>query len=201
VSTDNLDHWLAALAGREGDGASEGSGVEGRALRAQIRAQPFEAFVPVAQVDAAREAQLIARARAAGLLTAPSPELTGTRASPRSRWGLPQLALLAASLAVAAVAIITLHNRMIPNETLRGIVNGTVELESRDPRALKQVLIQELQYAGVTVTGYEQLDRVGLDADLPGPLTPKVREVLERHHIPIPSDGVLVIEIRRAGTP
>jgi len=123
------------------------------------------------------------------------------RPTVRSRWGLPQLALLATSLAVVAVAILTLRNPMAPGETLRGVVNGTVELEARDPRALKQLLIQQLQAAGVTVTGYEQLDRVGLDADLPVPLTPKVRQVLEQHHIPLPNDGALVIEIRRAAAP
>jgi hypothetical protein len=201
MAADSLDHWLEALAGHEGAGAIEGGSVEGRALRSQIRAQPPEALVPVAELDAAREAQLIARARAAGLLPADTADTARGRSTVRSRWGLPQLALLATSLAVAAVAILTLRNPMHPSETLRGVVNGTVELEARDPRALKQALIQELQAAGVTVTGYEQLDRVGLDAELPMPLAPKVRRVLEQHHIPVPSDGALVIEIRRAVAP
>jgi hypothetical protein len=200
MAADNLDHWLEALAGREGTGASEGGSIEGRALRSQIRAQPPEAL-PVAELDAAREAQLIARARAAGLLPPERADPVTARSAVRSRWGLPQLALLATSLAVATVAILTLRNPMHPSETLRGVVNGTVELEARDPRALKQVLIQELQTAGVTVTGYEQLDRVGLDAELPVPLSSKVRRVLEQHHIPLPSDGALVIEIRRAAAP
>jgi hypothetical protein len=201
MSAEDLDDWLDGLAGRLGDGPLEAGSIEGQALRAQIRAQLSEEFGPVAARDASREAQLIARARAAGLLPLEKAHQANPRPGPRSRWGLAQTLLVAASLAVAAVGILTLRNQVRPTETLRGIVNGTVELESQDPRALKQLLMQQLQAAGVTVTGYEQLDRVGLDADLPQPLAPKVRQVLEQHHIPVPGDGALVIEIRRTGAP
>lgn len=88
---------------------------------------------------------------------------------------------------------------MIPTETYRGAANGVVELETQDPRALEQRLIQELRDAGVNAGGYERLNRVGVDADLPVPIPTKVRHVLERHHIPVPSDGALIVEIRSPG--
>jgi hypothetical protein len=87
----------------------------------------------------------------------------------------------------------------VSTETFRGSANGVVELETRDPRALKLRLIQELKDAGISATGYERLDRVGLDADLPLPVAPNVRRVLEHHHIPVPSDGALVVEIHTSG--
>jgi hypothetical protein len=34
-----------------------------------------------------------------------------------------------------------------------------------------------------------------MDVDLPKPLPKAIDEILERHHIPVPSDGVLVIEV------
>jgi len=39
------------------------------------------------------------------------------------------------------------------------------------------------------------LGRVGIDADLPQPLSAEVAKILQRHQIPIPSDGTLVVEI------
>jgi hypothetical protein len=40
---------------------------------------------------------------------------------------------------------------------------------------------------------------LGIDADLPRPISAPVRDVLRRHRIPIPEDGALVIEIDAAG--
>jgi hypothetical protein len=74
-------------------------------------------------------------------------------------------------------------------------------LTARDPQALKHQLTEELQAAGAKVAGYERLDRVGIDADLPQPLPAQLVRVLERHHIPIPSDGVLIVEIEAPGRP
>ena len=184
MSTDDLAGWLAALGGHDRDAADVS--VEGRALRAQLRAQAEGAPPAVADVDSAREAQLIARARAAGILPARMP----------ARWRSPRSALMAATLAGIAIGVATLQYTRVPPETFRGTANGVVELEARRPNDLQERLIQELHDAGVHVTGYERLDRVGLDADLPLPVTPAVRRVLDRHHIPVPNDGALVVEIR-----
>jgi hypothetical protein len=192
MSADDQDRWVDALAGRDVDGGSQ----EGRALREQIRAQPTEPAAVAAQIDPLREAQLIARARAAGLLTAASPRADAK--VPR-RFGVARLALMAAVLAGVAIGVSTLRYMRVPPETFRGAANGVVELETKDPRALKRRLIQELKDAGVNATGYERLDRVGLDADLPLPVAANVRRVLEQHQIPVPGDGTLVVEIHAPG--
>jgi hypothetical protein len=192
MSPDALDNWLAALAGRE----TEEGNPEGSALRALIQAQPREALIPVAELDPIRESQLIARARAAGLLPEEPSASPPARLSTAWRWTIPRVALIAAALAGIAIGVSTLRTIKGPSETYRGAVEGVVELEASDPQALKQQLILELKSAGVSAMGYQRLNRVGLDADLPQPVSPEVRRVLERHHIPVPEDGVLVIEIQ-----
>ena len=191
MSEDDLDVWLEALGGRDRDGGSE----EGRALRAQIRAQPAEMGAAVAEIDSAREAQLIARARAADLLPCENSRPPQARAGTRKRRGMPRALLTAAALAGIAIGVASLWYTRAPTGTFRGAANGVVELETPDPRGLKLRLIRELKDAGVSANGYERLDRVGVDADLPIPVAPNVRRVLERHHIPVPDDGALVVEM------
>jgi hypothetical protein len=96
---------------------------------------------------------------------------------------------------VVAVGIGVWRASLPPLEVVRGVDHGTVHMEARDPAALKRQLTDELEAAGVKVSGYERLGRVGIDADLPQPLPPEVAIILARHQIPIPSDGVLVVEI------
>jgi hypothetical protein len=190
MSSDELQRWLEALAGRDVDGGSE----EGRVLRAQIRAHTPDPRAEVAQIDPAREAQLIARARAAGLLPAAQTHLA-RGANPPRRLSFTRASLLAATFAGIAIGVTTLWYMRAPTETFRGAANGIVALETRDPEALKLRLIRELKDVGINATGYQRLDRVGLDAELPLPVAPNVRHVLEQHHIPVPSDGALVVEI------
>jgi hypothetical protein len=84
-------------------------------------------------------------------------------------------------------------------EYVRGIDHGTTHIQTPDPAALKRQLTEELQAAGATVTGYERFGRLGMDVDLPKPLPPAIAEILERHHIAVPSDGILVIEVEAPG--
>jgi hypothetical protein len=199
LSADDDMAWLEALAGREGqsrEGDTESHNADVReaaALRELIRTQrPDPAIPPVPAVDPLRENELIARARAAGLMRGPA-------AIPVRRPRMHRGALAAAA-AVAVVVGITLL-RIVPQSTepLRG--GGTAHLHSADPVALKRELTEELTAAGVHVTGFERLGRPGLDADLPQPLTPEVRRILERHHLPIPADGELTVEFEPTGQP
>lgn len=188
---DEDESWFETLAGRGGPG-DEAPALEARLLRAQIQAQEAPApAAPIAPVDAAREAALIARARAAGVLAQSAPR---PRRSPR--W-------LLAAAALAGVALLLGVWRMAapPEVTVRGVSSGTVRLESAEPRRLQQALLQELNAAGAHAETYQRLGRFGIDADLPQPLTPAVRALLERRHIPAPADGVLVIEIAPPGSP
>jgi hypothetical protein len=184
------DVWLAALAGRVAPALvseqSRALALEAAALREFIREQESVGSLEVPGVSAAREEELIARARRDGLLVSYS-----RPARPSLRW----LSLSAAAVLVVAVGMGVWRASLPPSEVVRGVDHGTVHLEARDPAALKRQLTDELEAAGVKVSGYARLGRVGIDADLPQPLPPEVAKILERHQIPIPSDGALVVEI------
>jgi hypothetical protein len=181
--------WVDALAGRVGSVRAESSDSmrEASLLRERLLAQEFLVVTDVPTIDAGREEELIARARAAGLLS---------ESSPRTRRRRFAAGLQAAAMVILAVGGAGLWwSTRPPPETLRGVVGGTVHLEARDPPALKRRLIEELTAARVTVSGYERFGHLGIDADLPIPISPDVARVLERHHIPVPVDGALVVEI------
>jgi hypothetical protein len=186
------DVWLEALAGRVAPARvseqSRALALEAAALREFIREQVSVSSLDVPLVSAAREEELIARARRDGLLVSYSTDA-------RARRSLRRLSLSAAAVLVVAVGIGVWRAALPPPEVVRGVDHGTVHMEARDPAALKRQLTDELEAAGVKVSGYERLGRVGIDADLPQPLSAEVAKILERHQIPIPSDGALVIEI------
>jgi hypothetical protein len=186
------DVWLAALAGRVAPAQvskqSRALALEAAALREFIRQQESVGSVDVPEVSAAREEELIARARREGLLVSYPPDA-------RARSGLRRLSLSAAAVLVVAVGIGLWRASLPPSEVVRGVDHGTVHMQARDPAVLKRELTDELEAAGVKVSGYERLGRVGIDADLPQPLPPQVAHILKRHRIPIPADGALVVEI------
>jgi hypothetical protein len=206
--------WLDALAGRIGTDIaapftdSAEPGVEPAQLRAlALEALVLRKFIQVQEADiasnvpttnAARERELIERARTEGLLpevSTPKP-MAGPASSPRRRrLADTRVTYVAAAMVIVAAGVGLWRSMLPPIETLRGTVNGTVHLEARDPPALKRQLTEELTAAGVQVLGYERLGRIGLDAELQQPVSPPVAAILERHHIPVPTDGVLAVEI------
>jgi hypothetical protein len=193
MNADEDQAWLEALAGRRAATPASASTQEAHALRALIQTQTPQDAAAAADVDPVREAALIARARAEGLLP--------RRAAPLWHWRsrmVSRPALAAAAVATLAIAVAVTRFLSPPTEALRGGLQ-TVRLEARDPQALRQELIQELRAAGVRVSGYEQFGRIGIDADLPQPLTPQVRGILARHGIPVPGDAALVVVITASG--
>jgi len=199
MNADKDQIWLDALAGRVDETERRAESQEAHALRELIHAQSLDDSTTVAAVDPAREEQLIERARTEGLLPAPPhPAHRASSAPWRRRLFAPRGLLAAAALATIAIAVLV-QALLPPAETFRGVAGGTVRLESRNPPALKRQLMEELDAAGVRVLGYDRLGRVGIDADLPQPVSAQVRRVLERHRIPIPADGVLVVEIDAPG--
>lgn len=188
--------WLDTLAGRT-DRASSALVLEALALRAFIQSQGIDVASPVPTVDPARERELLERARREGLLPRPAvPSPAVGHAAPRRRWlAGPRITLAAAAMVLAALGVSLWRSTLPPIETLRGTVNGTVHLQAGDPPALKRQLTEELRAVGVRVSSYERLGHTGIDADLPQPVPAPIAAVLERHHIPIPTDGALVVEI------
>jgi hypothetical protein len=182
---DEDDIWLNALAGQRQPDEPGTLSAQTAALRAAIRARTVAEAEPVRGTDPAREAALIARARAAGLL-------------PRRR--TLRWAALAAALACVVVGV-SLQLRTRDTFVMRGDSSGVVHLRSGDPLRLKQDLLRELNAVGVHATGYETLGHQGIDADVPAPLPAAVRKVLQQHAIPLPAGNVLQIEIEPDSAP
>jgi hypothetical protein len=182
---DEEDRWFKALAGHsEGADRSELS-AQAAALRAAIRARAVRDAGDVRGIDPGREAELVARARTAGLLPRRQ----------RRRW-----VALAAALACVAVGV-SLQLRNPSSTVVRGDASAVVHLRSHDPLRLKHDLLRELNAVGIAATGYATPGRQGIDAEVPAPLPDPVRKVLERHAIPVPRGTVLQIEIESDSGP
>lgn len=218
--TSDDDQWLDALAGREQPPLTN-SAHEGRVLRAFLQTagepdllstdllstSPQSAGAsnnaPVPTIDVARENDLVAYARAAGLLPAQQaptrPSMPDARAAPTHWWRslfVPRVALISVTVVIIAIGIgRTFYNAPPMTDAYRGAEHHVVRLEANEPLALQQQLRDELASVGVHVTLYQQLGRAGLDADLVLPVSAAVKVVLARHRIPMPADGALVIEI------
>jgi hypothetical protein len=196
--TDEDQDWLDALAGRAPEAADRSAIQEAKRLREHIQRNVRAPDVSVPERDGRRETQLLERARREGLID--PTQLTRRQRRLMHPTGIGGLALAACLAGIAVALTFFLHNTP-QTQHLRGTREGVVRIEAADPTALKRQLIQELRAAGVTATGYEQLGVEGIDADLPEPVPPRVRDVLTRHHLNVPGDGVLKIEIAAPSTP
>ena len=190
--------WLDALAGRAPEGSDRPAIHEAKRLREHIQRNAHAPDVSVPERDPRREAQLLERARREGLID--PAQLTRRKRRLMRPTGIGGLALAACLTGIAVALTFFLHNPP-QAQHLRGVREDVVRIEASDPTALKRQIIQELRAAGVTAIGYEQLGVEGIDADLPEPVPPRVRGVLARHHLSVPSDGVLKIEIAASSTP
>jgi hypothetical protein len=191
--------WLDALAGRARGQDTAPGAREASELRKAMLAHHTEAVTDVPAADAAREAELIARARREGLIR--SPQAPGSKHDPDRRAArFASFPGRRGGLAVAAVAALAIGLGLFLRtttevETVRSSPDGIVRLESTDPTALKRALIEDLRAASVVAEGYEMLGRQGVDAELPQPLAPEVRQVLEKYRIEPPINGLLRVEI------
>jgi hypothetical protein len=106
--------------------------------------------------------------------------------------------LLAASLAAVTVALLWTQRPGIVPPVERQATDAIFRMTADAPLALRADIAAALRAAGVAPMAYERFGRAGLDAELPRPLTPAVRAVLDRYGIPPPADGVLRVEIEPA---
>lgn len=184
---DDDDIWFDSLAGSEG-GEPEKAAQAARAIRTAILTRIETEEVPVLEDGGRRENELIARARAEGILP---PART-------SRYRRLPAFLAAAAIAGLAVTVALQMRIVSPPPVTRGPASVIARIQSEHPKELQQQLIRELKSAGVQARGYESFGRPGVDADLPVPLSPAVREILERNGIAPPKDNVLQLEIDTA---
>jgi hypothetical protein len=197
--TDEDQDWLDALAGRVPTGPHRAAASEGERLRELIQRHVHAADVAVPERDAQREAQLLERARREGLI---DPEELTKRARRHMRPAvIGGWLALAASIAGIAVALSFFLHGTPSVVHFRSAREQVIRIEAADPTALKMQILDELHAAGVRATGYEQLDVEGIDASLPEPVPPRVRDVLTRHHLSVPNNGVLRIEIAAPSRP
>jgi hypothetical protein len=190
--------WLDALAGRSPAGSRRAAIREARRLRDHIQRNVRAPDVAVAERDAQREEQLLERARREGLI---DPAQLARRSRRRMRAGVVRWVALAAGIAGIAVAPLLLFRSVHPTEHFRGTGDHVIRIEAVAPKALKMQILDELRAAGVPATGYEQLGVEGIDANLPKPLPPRVRDILSRRHLTVPGNGVLRIEITAPSNP
>ena len=198
--TDSDQDWLDALAGRTPAGSDRAAIAEARRLRELIQRNVRAPEVPVATLDAQREAQLLERARRDGLIRpAQRTGRSGRLLKPVKAGGWVGLAAALAGIAVALAVLF--HGGEPRSEHFRSARESVIRIEAPDPTALKMEIIDELHAAGVAATGYESLGVEGIDAQLPEPVPPRVRDVLTRHHLGVPNSGALRIEIAAPSTP
>ncbi len=106
----------------------------------------------------------------------------------------------AAAIAFVSIGLFLLLQPSDQQEIVRGSHDGIVTVEAANPVALRDRISSELRAVGISATAYERLGMQGLDADLPQPISAPVREILDKHHLPVPADGVLKIEITTPST-
>jgi hypothetical protein len=73
---------------------------------------------------------------------------------------------------------------------------AVAQLIATNPSALKQQIVDDLRALGVEAIGYDRLGLSGVDAQLPRPVPAHVSDVLKKHGIMTPADGVVRVEIR-----
>jgi hypothetical protein len=184
---DDDDIWFASLAGAKGD-EPEKAARAARAIRAAILTRVAAEDSAQVGENTRRENELIARARAEGLL------------APIRTTRYRRLPAFLAAAAIAGLALtVTLQMRtQAPTPVTRGSASGIARIHAEHPKELQQQLIRELKAAGVQARGYESFGRPGIDVDLPIPRPAAVREILARHGITPQKDNVLQVEIDSA---
>jgi hypothetical protein len=183
---DDDDIWFDSLAGAKKE-ETEKAAMAARAVRAAILTRIAAEGPAKADRNDKRESELIARARAQGLLPAV-----------RTRYRRLPAYLAAAAIAGLAVTVTLQLRTEPPAPVTRSAPSAIARIHDEHPKELQQQLIRELASVGVQARGFESFGRPGIDADLPTPLPPEVRDILARHGITAPKDNVLQLEIDAA---
>jgi hypothetical protein len=202
AADDDLD-WIAAVAGRPRAGTDPRTLQEAALLRAAARTWTPRPLPAEAQRSDATET-LLARARREGVLA--RTWCPGCAARWRGwrelSWATRGLGLaLVAMLAVMVFGVLPpLQRDDRPDPVLRGApADGVWLLRSATPQAQRDRIADELAAAGLSVRRYERLGRHGLDAEVTAASAGAVAPVLRRHGVQAGPDGVLRIEVEKAG--
>lgn len=197
MDADDDQRWLDVLAGRSPPRAGDPVSQQAKALRTALRGAPAPRPAGEPSTDEQRLTQLLARARAQGLLDEPAPprwmpEFLLTFWATRSGWvAAPALALL---LLVSGGLWWWPGDQQPEDPRLRSAAPAVQHLTSANPVAQQTALAEALQSAGAQVQAFERLGHRGLDIELPQPLTPALQQILQQHGLHAPQGTALVIE-------
>ncbi len=205
MSPDDTDlddlQWFELMAGRNASDARSATRADAAWLRAALLSyapQPPSGVMPEA---GARATRLIARAVAAGVLR--PAELTGWRRAlhalrqpkPGRQRGWQGLGL--ATLAVLSLTLFLRVNVPMPPGEPADAERGAAvqQVISSDAPARQKQLLRALRAAGLDAQPYERLGRLGVDVELPQPLSPPQRAALQNQGLKPPAGRSLLIEI------
>lgn len=199
---DDDQQWLQLLAGRHVHEPDGRTAQEAAWLRAALLAYRAQAPAGAPASPELRVARLIGRARAAGLLMplSPAPQRATGAASPLLRGPVRRLSIAGALAAALAWLVLPwpLHQTPVDDAAVqRG--DAVQTRMSADPSAEREALRAALVASGIEAAPYERLGRLGLDLELPQPLTPAQRDALARLGVAPPSGPSLRIEFVKAG--
>jgi hypothetical protein len=188
--------WRASLA----DLTSQGeSGEQSKAASSGMpREKPAEAAATDARHEDDQEDEIIARARRNGLLIDTS-SFEGDPFARRTNWRSALQASargwVAACIAVGVLFVGWQFRTPLSQQVAHSTPGAVTRLVAPDPRVLKQQIVDELRSTGVEALGYDRLGLSGVDAQLPEPVPAPVLAVLEKYGIPLPTDGVMRLEV------
>jgi hypothetical protein len=199
---DDLD-WMAAIGGRPRPGTDPRTLLEATLLRAAARAWTPRPLPAEAWADSTEP--LLVRARREGLLTE-RPSWCAGCAERWRRWRERPWTSGSLGLALAAVFAVLVFGVLPPRDDGRDTAvqrsspaDGVWLLRGDSPQAQRDRIADDLAAAGLVVRRYERLGRHGLDAEVPAAQASAVAPALRRHGVQAGPDGVLRIEVEKAG--
>ncbi len=201
-SPDDDQQWFELLAGRAAPDAHQGTAQEAAWLRAALLAYRAQAPAGEPAPPEQRAERLVERARAAGIVPRPTQPPPDRRRVPW--WPLPLRAwpwagALLATLVGAMVALPWLLPE--PHEPEAPVLRGDAvqTRQASDPAADREAVRAALRAVGIEAAPYQRLDRLGLDIELPQPLSADQRQALIGLGLVPPAGPALRIEFVAAG--
>jgi hypothetical protein len=214
-SEEDDEGWFEALAGRPAPDARAATLREAAWLRAALlsyRQTPPAGLMPNAS---GRIDRLLAKAIAAGLITAVAPPPSTPAASPLLRswaslkrllsaWPAPALAL--ATVGALAVLVWPRLIAMDPTDTSpMAEVSRSSDthqvVQAAQPQATRDQLMREFSSVGLAPRAFSRLGRWGLSIEWPSQATREQLEVLQRHGLRAPNGPLLVVEVQQESRP
>jgi len=207
ADADDDQHWFDLMAGRAVADAHGRTRADAAWMRAALLA--YRAEAPAGSVPAAetRVLRLLHRAVQAGVLPAPTASRAEPDASPWQRlWRRWQAQMtpgrpwrFAPVMLVLALAVGGVWQLQQPAEPERADVEragaALQRLNVVDPAQHRQQLLASLRAAGLDAQPFDRLGRLGIDIELPAPLSAAQAQALKQAGLVPPAGPNLIVEL------